>query len=203
MIHTLSKLPFEKTDLEPYISAETIDYHYGKHHQGYVDKLNKLIQGTRFESMPLEQIILNSDGAIFQNAAQIWNHDFYWKSLDPKASKSSKDIVPDHLLMLINKSFEGLDAFKKKYLEAVTGAFGSGWVWLVLNKNVLELKTTSNAETPLTGGAIPLLVCDVWEHAYYIDYRNDRAKYAKAVIYHLLNWEFAAKNMGKAARAVA
>jgi Fe-Mn family superoxide dismutase len=183
---TLSKLPFEKNSLEPYISFETIEYHYWKHHQTYVDNLNKLIVWTEFESKTLEEIIKSSEWWIFNNAAQVWNHTFYWNCL---ASNSSK--VPDwKIAKLIDKNFWNFEKFKEEFSNKAISNFGSGWTWLVQKENWdLEIVNTSNANTPLTTKDIPLLVIDVWEHAYYIDVRNARAKYVEN-FWNLVNWEF-------------
>ncbi len=184
----LSKLPFEENALEPFISKETIEYHYHKHHAGYVNKLNELIKGTEFDKMSLSSIIRSSEGAIFNNAAQIFNHTFYWKSIS--ALKSSPG---EELLTKINNDFGSLDALKKEFLDAGVSLFGSGWVWLVREPNgQLMIKKTQNANTPLSSNVVPLFVCDVWEHAYYIDYRNVRLKYLEEFWEHI-NWDFATK----------
>lgn len=188
--HQLPELPYAKNALEPHISEETLDYHYGKHHSTYVDKLNKLIAGSEFESMPLEEIIKQSTGGIFNNAAQVWNHSFYWNCLSPDGGGEAEG----ELAAAIEKSFNSFTEFKDKFSEAATGNFGSGWTWLVKNTNgELEIVNTSNAGNPLTDDKQPLLTCDVWEHAYYIDYRNARPKYLEA-FWNLANWKFVAKN---------
>lgn len=198
MTHHLPKLPFEKDALHPYISVETIETHHGKHHQGYINKLNELIVGTQFESSSLEEILLATDGPIFNNAAQAWNHDFYWKSLTPQ-----KAPMPSVLLNKLNEAFGTADGFKHKFFEAAMSVFGSGWVWLVMNdRGGLEIKTTANAENPLLTGTTPLLTCDVWEHAYYLDCRDERAKYINSV-WNVLNWEFAASNLSLTNRKAA
>jgi superoxide dismutase, Fe-Mn family len=190
MKHVLMQLPYEPSALAPYISAETLSYHYGKHHAGYVNKLNTLIEGTEFADKPLEHIIMNASNAIFNNAAQIYNHDFYWKSLSPAATTPSM-----HLLSLIQRDFGSMQAFEEAFLAAATGFFGSGWVWLVItNEGKLEINTTSNADTPLRHSKTPLLTCDVWEHAYYIDYRNVRPDYL-ANWWKLINWDFVSENL--------
>ncbi len=191
MPHTLPELPYAKTALAPHISAETLDYHYGKHHQTYVTNLNNLIPGTEFEKMPLEEIIMKSSGGIFNNAAQIWNHTFYWHSLSPQGGGAPTGALGD----AINKTFGSFDEFKKIFTQTALTTFGSGWAWLVKNKDgSLAIVSTSNAACPLTAGQKPLLTCDVWEHAYYVDYRNARANYV-AAFWNLVNWDFAAKNL--------
>ncbi|MFL6593709.1 MAG: superoxide dismutase [Luteimonas sp.] len=187
----LPPLPFERTALEPHISGETIDYHYGKHHKTYVDNLNKMIAGTEFESMPLEDIIRKSQGAMFNNAAQVWNHTFYWNCLKPNAGGEPSGKLAD----AIGKAFGSFDKFKEQFSDLAVKTFGSGWAWLVQRGDGgLALVSTQNAVTPLTSDDIPLMTCDVWEHAYYIDYRNARPKYVEA-FWSLVNWEFAASNM--------
>jgi Fe-Mn family superoxide dismutase len=184
------QLPYEPSALAPYISAETLSYHYGKHHAGYVNKLNTLIEGTEFADKPLEHIVMNASNAIFNNAAQVYNHDFYWKSLSPVATTPSMQ-----LLDLIQRDFGSMQAFEEAFLAAATGFFGSGWVWLVsTNEGKLEINTTSNADTPLRHSKTPLLTCDVWEHAYYIDYRNVRPDYL-ANWWKLINWNFVSENL--------
>lgn len=185
----LPELPYSHDALEPYISAQTLEYHYGKHHQGYVNKLNKALPGSDHEGQDLETIVKTSSGGMFNNAAQIWNHSFYWNCLSPNGGGQPTDALAD----TINKAFGSFDAFKEKFNAVAGGTFGSGWGWLVKNPDgSLELVSTSNAETPLTGDATPLLTCDVWEHAYYIDYRNARSKYLDA-FWHLVNWGFVAE----------
>ncbi len=187
----LPPLPFERTALEPHISGETIDYHYGKHHKAYVDNLNKMIAGTEFESMPLEDIIRKSQGAMFNNAAQVWNHTFYWNCLKPNAGGEPSGKLAD----AIGKAFGSFDKFKEQFSDLAVKTFGSGWAWLVQRADGgLALVSTQNAVTPLTSDDIPLMTCDVWEHAYYIDYRNARPKYVEA-FWSLVNWDFAASNM--------
>ncbi len=187
----LPALPFERNALEPHISAETIDYHYGKHHKAYVDKLNELTPGTEFEDMSLEDIIKKSDGTIFNNAAQVWNHTFYWYCLQPGGGKEPTGKLAD----AINAAFGDFAKFKEQFTDTAIKTFGSGWAWLVQRKDgSVALVSTSNAATPLTGDDVPLLTCDVWEHAYYIDYRNARPKYLEH-FWNLVNWEFVAGNM--------
>ena len=187
----LPPLPYEKNALEPNISAETLEFHYGKHHQAYVTNLNNLIKGTEFESAALEDIIKKSSGGVFNNAAQIWNHTFYWHSM----RSPNKDNTPaGKLADAINKAFGSLDKFKEEFTKSAVGNFGSGWTWLVKKPDgTVDIANTSNAGTPLTTDNKALLTCDVWEHAYYIDYRNARAKYAEA-FWGIVNWDFVAKN---------
>ena len=189
MEHKLPELPYAMDALEPHISRETLEYHYGKHHKTYVDNLNKLIPGTEFENLSLEEIIKKSSGGIFNNAAQIWNHTFYWNCLSPKGGEPAGALAE-----AINKSFGSIDEFKQKFSQTAITTFGSGWGWLVKNAaGDLEIVSTSNAGCPLTDGKTPLLTCDVWEHAYYIDYRNARPKYVET-FWKLVNWDFVANN---------
>jgi superoxide dismutase, Fe-Mn family len=187
----LPKLPYAKDALAPHISAETLDYHYGKHHQSYVDNLNKLVAGTGNEALDLEAIIKNSKGPLFNNASQHWNHSFYWNSL----SAEKKQSPSGPLAQAIDKSFGSRAGFEKQFTDAAIAEFGSGWVWLSMNPadKKLVIEVTADAATPLTGAHKPLFTCDVWEHAYYIDYRNARAKYVEA-FWKVLNWHFAEKN---------
>ena len=188
----LPPLPWARDALAPHISAETIDYHYGKHHQTYVTNLNNQIKGTEFESMPLEEIVRKASGGMFNNAAQVWNHTFYWNCLSPKGGGEPKGRLAD----AINKAFGGFTQFKDEFTKTSVGTFGSGWGWLVQRADKgLALASTSNAGTPITGSDRPLMTCDVWEHAYYIDYRNARPKYVEA-FWNLVNWDFAASQMG-------
>jgi len=192
MAYILMKLPYAETALEPHISAETVSYHYGKHHAGYVSKLNSLVEGTPFEGAPLLRIIEQAEGAVFNNAAQVFNHDFYWLGLSPEATKPSVELSD-----MIDRDFGSMDAFKEKFLAAAAGLFGSGWTWLVLtDANKLEIVQTSNADTPVRRqhGKTPLLVCDVWEHAYYIDRRNARPEYLENW-WKLINWRFVSDNL--------
>ena len=187
----LPPLPYDRTALEPHISGETIDFHYGKHHQAYVTNLNKLIAGTEFESMDLEAIVRKAQGGMFNNAAQVWNHTFYWNCLSPNGGGEPAG----RLAEAINKAFGSFAAFKEQFTNTAITTFGSGWAWLVQRPDgSLGLVSTPNAATPLTGPDKPLLTCDVWEHAYYIDYRNARPKYVEA-FWNLANWEFAASQM--------
>jgi superoxide dismutase, Fe-Mn family len=192
MAFELPKLPYDKNALAPYLSAETLEYHHGKHHAAYVNKLNELIANTKYASLPLEEIIKSADkGPLFNNAAQHWNHSFYWNCLAPKAGGKPGG----ELGKAIDKAFKSFDEFVKQFSEAAVGQFGSGWAWLVQKKDgSLALEKTSNAENPLTTDAHPLLTCDVWEHAYYIDYRNARPKYVEA-FWNLVNWQFVASNI--------
>lgn len=188
----LPPLPYKDDALAPVISKETLQFHYGKHHAGYVTKLNGLIKGTQFESMSLEEMVRKSEGAIFNNAAQIWNHTFYWNSLRPAGGQGPSA----KLSAALTKNFGSVDAFKEQFTAAATGFFGSGWAWLVENqKGELKITTTANAGCPLTEGHKPLLTCDVWEHAYYIDFRNARPDYVNA-FWKIVNWDFAAANLG-------
>ncbi len=191
MEHKLPELPYSMDALEPNISKETLEYHYGKHHQTYVTNLNKLISGTEFENLPLEQIILKSNGGIFNNAAQVYNHTFYWNCLAPNAGGEPSGKLADQ----INKSFGSFANFKEKFSQTAVGTFGSGWAWLVQEKDGnLAIVNTSNAGNPLTDDKKPLLTCDVWEHAYYIDYRNARPGYVEK-FWDLVNWDFVASNL--------
>jgi Fe-Mn family superoxide dismutase len=190
MEHTLPELPYAKNALEPHISAETVEYHYGKHHAAYVNNLNKLIKGTEFEAMALEDIIIKASGGIFNNAAQVWNHTFYWNGLKPKGGGAPGG----PLAKGIAAAFGSFEDFKKAFTQKALTLFGSGWVWLVRHKEgVLTIEASSNAGNPMTSGLKPLLTCDVWEHAYYIDYRNARPKYVEA-FWHLVNWDAVAKS---------
>lgn len=190
MEHKLPELPYAKDALAPTISAETLEYHYGKHHNTYVVNLNKLIPGTEFENLSLEDIVKKSSGGIFNNAAQVWNHTFYWHCLSPKGGGEPSGALAD----AINKSFGSFASFKEKFSATAIGTFGSGWGWLVKNHDgSLALESTSNAGTPLKDGKHALLTCDVWEHAYYIDYRNARPNYVEA-FWKLVNWDFVSQN---------
>lgn len=190
MTHTLMDLPFDKKALEPYISEETLQYHHGKHHAGYVNKLNGLIEGTVYADAKLEEIVKKADGGIFNNAAQVYNHNFYWNGMSEKETSPSKE-----LLTLIERDFNSMEAFKEKFLEMAAGLFGSGWVWLSINDSGgLNIESFSNAGNPLLLGHTPLLTCDVWEHAYYIDYRNARPDYL-GKWWELVNWEFVSNNL--------
>ena len=187
---TLPPLPFDKKALSPHISEETLDFHYGKHHKAYVTKLNAAIPGSEFEKASLEEIIKNSKGGIFNNAAQVWNHTFYWNSLSPKGGGSPKG----DLLKALEKDFGSVDKFKEEFSKKALTQFGSGWAWLVKEGGKLKVTSTSNAESPLTLSQKALLTCDVWEHAYYIDYRNARNEYVEA-FWKLVNWDFVSRNL--------
>jgi Fe-Mn family superoxide dismutase len=193
MAHTLPPLPFAQDALAPHISQETFEYHYGKHHQAYVTNLNNLIPGTEFERLPLEEIIKKSSGGIYNNAAQVWNHTFFWNSLSPKGGGAPTGKLAD----AINAKWGSFDAFKEAFTKSAVGNFGSGWTWLVKKADgSVDILNTGAAGTPLTTGETALLTIDVWEHAYYIDYRNARPKFVETFLNKLANWEFAAKNFG-------
>lgn len=186
MVFKLPDLPYAKDALAPHISQETIEYHYGKHHNAYVTNLNKLVADTPFASQPLEKVVKESTGGIFNNAAQTWNHTFYWHCLSPQGGGEPSGALAD----AIRTTFGSFAAFQEQFTQTALTTFGSGWAWLVQNSDKkLQLVSTSNAGCPLTSGQIPLLTCDVWEHAYYIDYRNMRPDYLKA-FWSLVNWEF-------------
>ncbi len=195
--HILPPLPYADDALNPVISAKTIGFHYGKHHKGYVDNLNKLVAGTEFADMPLEDIITKTAGktdktAIFHNAAQTWNHTFYWRSLKPKGG----GMPPAGLKQKIEESFGTVDACKKEFANAAVTQFGSGWAWLALDGGKIKVVKTADADGPITNGLKPLLTIDVWEHAYYLDYQNRRSDYVNTVLDKLINWDFAAENFG-------
>ncbi|MFZ9405555.1 MAG: superoxide dismutase [Fe] [Burkholderiaceae bacterium] len=190
MDHTLPALPYALDALAPHISKETLEFHHGKHHQAYVTNLNGLIKGTEFESMSLEDIIRKSSGGVFNNAAQIWNHTFYWNSLSPKGGGAPAGA----LAAAINAKWGSFDAFKEAFNKSAVGNFGSSWTWLVKKADgSLDIVNTSNAATPITGADKPLITCDLWEHAYYIDYRNSRPNYLGGY-WNLVNWDFASAN---------
>jgi len=190
MEHKLPELPYALDALAPTISKETLEFHYGKHHQTYVTNLNNLIKGTEFENATLEEIVKKSSGGIFNNSAQVWNHTFYWNGMAPKAGGEPTGALAD----AINKQWGSFAKFKEEFTKTAVGTFGSGWAWLVKKADgSLGLVSTSNAATPLTTADKPLLTCDVWEHAYYIDYRNARPKYVES-FWGLVNWDFVAKN---------
>lgn len=194
---TLPELPYATDALEPHMSAETFSYHYAKHHKAYVDNGNKLIAGTELESLDLETLVKTVAGkpdkaAIFNNAAQVWNHTFFWHSMKPNGGGD----IPTDLASRITASFGSIDAFKEQFIAAGIGQFGSGWVWLVQEAGGLKIVKTGNAETPLThAGVTPLLTCDVWEHAYYLDYQNKRPDFLRVFVEKLANWDFAAANL--------
>jgi len=192
MEHQLPALPYAMDALAPHISAETLEFHYGKHHQTYVTKLNGLIPGTEFENMSLEDIVGKSSGGVFNNAAQVWNHTFYWNCLSPNGGGAPND----KLASALQGSFGSVDAFKEQFTNSAVNNFGSGWTWLVQNSDgKLALENTSNAATPLTGASTPLLTCDVWEHAYYLDFQNRRPDFLSSFLDNLVNWEFANQNL--------
>lgn len=193
MLFELPKLKYELDALAPYISKETLEFHYGKHHQAYVNNLNNLIPGTKFEGMSLEEIILSSEGGIFNNAAQIWNHTFFWNSLSPKGGGVPRGAVGSK----IEKTYGSFEKFKEEFNKQSLANFGSGWTWLVKdNKNEISILNTSNADLPLRYQKVPLLVVDVWEHAYYIDYRNNRGNFLNA-FWNLVDWDFVSSNFEK------
>ena len=190
MAHNLPELPYAMDALEPHISKETLEFHYGKHHNTYVVNLNGMVEGTEFADSSLEDIVRGAQGPMFNNAAQVWNHTFYWHCLSPNGGGEPTG----DLAAAIAASFGSFDAFKEQFSTKAVTLFGSGWAWLVKQADgSLAIVQTSNAETPLTGDAVPLLTCDVWEHAYYVDYRNARPKYVEA-FWSLVNWNFVAAN---------
>jgi len=190
-----STLPYDQNALEPYISAETLSYHYDKHHRGYVDKLNKLIEGTPYAGLSLEDIVIKAreDAAIdiLNNALQVWNHAFLWESMSPNGGATPDGRIKE----LVEDSFGNLDTFRKRFRAAALSHFGSGWVWLVLDGPKLRILTTGNADSPIGTRMVPLMTLDVWEHAYYIDYRNERVRYVDTFLDKLVNWKFAAANL--------
>jgi len=194
MAFELPPLPYAKDALQPLMSAETFDYHYGKHHQAYVTGLNGLIANTPNEKKSLEEIILSSDGPLFNNSAQVWNHTFFWNSLKPKGGgKPTGDLAA-----AIERDLGGFDKFKETFVQTAVKQFGSGWAWLVSEGGKLKITSTANADLPLKHGQTALFTVDVWEHAYYIDYRNARPKFVEAVIDGLANWDFVTENLKKA-----
>ena len=193
MKHELPALPFAQDALAPVISAETLDYHYGKHHNAYVTNLNNLVPGTEFENSSLEEIIMKASGGVFNNAAQVWNHTFYWNCLSPNGG----GVPSGALASAIDSAFGSFDNFKAEFTKAAATNFGAGWTWLVKNADgSLAIASTSNAGTPMTNGQTALLTVDVWEHAYYVDYRNARPKYLEE-IWNIFNWDFVADNFAK------
>jgi Fe-Mn family superoxide dismutase len=193
---TLPALPWKDDALAPHVSAQTISFHYGKHHKAYVDNLNNLVKGKPFETMKLEEVVRASAkdpaaAGIFNNSAQVWNHTFFWHSMKPQGSGTPAG----KLLEKLKADFGSFDAFKTQFADAAKTQFGSGWAWLVLDAGKLKVVKTPNAETPLTGAAKPLLTCDVWEHAYYLDYQNRRPDYVATFLDKLANWDFAASNL--------
>ncbi len=199
MAFQLAPLPYAPTALAPYISEQTLGFHHGKHHQTYVTNLNNLVKGTPQESASLEEIIKDAAGkadkvAFFNNAGQVWNHDFFWNSM--KANGGGEPT--GQIATLIKESFGGLDAFKNEFKTTAVGQFGSGWGWLVLDGGKLKVTKTANADLPLVHGQTAVLTCDVWEHAYYLDYQNRRPDFVQAFLDHLVNWDFANANLAKA-----
>ncbi len=191
MEHTLPSLPYAVDALAPHMSKETFEFHYGKHHQAYATNLNNLIKGTEFEALGLEDIVRKSSGGIFNNAAQVWNHTFFWNCMKPGGG----GVPGGALAAAITQKWGSFDAFKEAFTKSAVGNFGSGWTWLVRKADgSVDIVNTSNAATPLTGGDKPLLTVDVWEHAYYVDYRNARPKFVEAFLAHLANWSFAEAN---------
>ena len=187
----LPPLPYAKDALAPHLSVEHFDFHYGKHHKAYLDKLNELTAGKPEENKSLEDLIKSTEGVLFNQAAQVWNHTFYWNSMKPQGGGAPAGALAD----AIKRDFGSFDDFKKKFAEAGMGQFGSGWAWLVKGTDgKLKISKTANAECPLKQGDKPIICCDVWEHAYYIDYRNARAKFLETFLSSLVNWDFAAKN---------
>jgi len=191
MEHTLPPLPYAKDALQPTMSAETLEYHYGKHHQAYVTNLNNLIKGTEYENMPLEEIIKKSQGGVFNNSAQVWNHTFFWNCMTPNGGGAPTGPVAD----AINAKWGSFDKFKEEFQKSAVGNFGSGWTWLVKKTDgTVDIVNTSNAATPLTTENKALLTVDVWEHAYYIDYRNARPKFVESW-WNIVNWDFVNQNL--------
>lgn len=194
MTFTLPELPYAQNALEPHISANTFSFHYGKHHQAYVTNLNKLIENTEFADLSLEEIIKKSSGGVFNNAAQVWNHTFYWNSLSPTGGGEPTGALAEK----ITSDFGSFAKFQEEFTQAAMTQFGSGWAWLVLDNGTLKIIKTGNAETPVTQNVTPLLTIDVWEHAYYLDYQNKRPVYIATFLEKLANWEFAADNFANA-----
>ena len=190
----LDKLPYPNDALEPFISERTMSIHYGRHHKAYVDKLNSLIEGTRYAGLTLDEIIvrarLKNDTDIFNNAAQAWNHDFFWKSMSPNGGKPNGKIRD-----MVDREFGGMEAFREQFRDAALGQFGSGWVWLVLDQGKLCIMTSGNADTPAGTELVPIIALDVWEHAYYLDYQNGRRQFAETFLDNLINWNFANSNI--------
>ena len=194
MAFTLPELPYSKDALSPHISAETLEFHHGKHHKAYVDNLNKLLDGKPEANKTLEEVIMSSDGGVFNNAAQVWNHTFYWSSMKPKGGGAPTG----DLAAAITRDFGSFDKFKEEFAAAGATQFGSGWAWLVLKDGKLAVQKTPNADLPMKHNCKALLTMDVWEHAYYIDYRNARPKYIETFLTTLANWDFATENLKKA-----
>jgi Fe-Mn family superoxide dismutase len=196
-----SNLPYDSNALEPHISEETLSFHYGRHHKGYVDKLNGLIEGTSFADMPLERIIARArtraEIDVLNNALQVWNHAFLWESMTPNGGGKPDGRIKE----MVEAHFGDLDAFRDEFRRAALGLFGSGWVWLVVDRGELRIITTGNADSPVGTRLVPLLVLDVWEHAYYLDYQNERKRYVDAFLGNLINWKFAAENLERTPEA--
>ena len=193
MAFSLPNLPYAKDALAPHMSAETLDYHHGKHHAAYVTNLNKLLEGKPEASKSLEEIIMSSEGPVFNNAAQIWNHTFFWSCMKPGGGGAPSG----DLAAAITRDFGSFDKFKEEFSQAAATQFGSGWAWLVLDGGKLSVMKTSNADLPMKSGKKALLTIDVWEHAYYIDHRNARPKFIETFLTHLVNWDFATENLKK------
>ncbi len=198
MSFTLSKLPYDYNSLEPHISSKTIELHHGKHHQGYVDKLNKFIEGSEYEDKDLEEIIIKSsknpsDFNVFNNAGQVWNHDFFWKSLSPQGGGEPDNEVMEY----IKTAFDDLENFKQEFIEKSMSHFGSGWVFLILEDDKIKITTKSNGDNPIVYNQKPLLSFDIWEHSYYLDYQNEKKRYFEAFLDNLINWEFIKENIKK------
>lgn len=199
MAFELPALPYDKTALEPHMSAKTLEFHHGKHHQAYVTNLNNLVKDTPLAGKSLEEIIKatakdEAKAGVFNNAAQVWNHTFFWSSMKP----SGGGAPAGDLAQGVTRDFGGLDKFKELFKQAAVGQFGSGWAWLVADKGELKIVKTPNAVTPITSGQVPLITCDVWEHAYYLDYQNRRPDFVQTFLDKLVNWDFAAKNLAAA-----
>lgn len=199
MAFELPSLPYAQDALEPHYSANTLSFHHGKHHAAYVTKLNELIAGGDHEGKALEEIIASSTGGLFNQAAQVWNHSFFWNSMKPGGGGTPAGALAE----AIDAAFGSFEAFKEQFKAAGVGQFGSGWVWLVKDDGALKIVTTANAETPLTDGQVPLLTCDVWEHAYYLDYQNRRPDFIQSFLDNLVNWDFAAANYDEVASVAA
>ena len=198
MSFTLSKLPYDYNSLEPHISSKTMELHHGKHHQGYVDKLNKFIEGNEYEDKDLEEIIIKSsknpsDFNVFNNAGQVWNHDFFWKSLSPQGGGEPDNEVMEY----IKTAFDDLENFKQEFIEKSMSHFGSGWVFLILEDDKIKITTKSNGDNPIVYNQKPLLSFDIWEHSYYLDYQNEKKRYFEAFLDNLINWEFIKENIKK------
>jgi Fe-Mn family superoxide dismutase len=194
MTFKLTELPYDLDALEPHVSARTLEFHHGKHHKGYVEKLNQNAGGTRYDDMALEEVIQqshkNNDTPVYNNASQAWNHTFFWDSMSPGEASRPSGSLSD----MIDDQFGGLDEFRKQFKESAVGRFGSGWTWLVAEEDTLAIVSTSNADSPLITPTAPLITLDVWEHAYYLDYQNARDKFVDAFLGHLINWDFAEDN---------